>query len=67
MPKALCFFSLAVSGILALVFLFDLVMGLLGSVDLAPFGGNSIVVDVVFFVIALLLAFMSWTTLREQR
>ena len=67
MPKALCIFSLVVSGILALVFLLDAVLGFTGSTNLAPFGGNSLLVDIVFIVLAGLLGFMSWTTFREQR
>ena len=60
MPKALCIFGTAISVLLLFVFGLDLAIGL-------PFGGNSMAMDVGFIISAAVLAYLSWTTMREQR
>ena len=59
MSKILCLFSLALSLILAVVFILDLSMGI-------PFKQGSIMLDVIFLVAALVIAVQSWLTFREQ-
>lgn len=59
MPKYLTYFGLASAGLIATIFLVDLALGW-------PFKRASIVMDVVFILCAAVLAFISWTTLREQ-
>jgi hypothetical protein len=60
MPRALTFFGLVVAGLIALAFGFDLALQF-------PFSGASRTMDICFVITALILAYLSWTTLREQR
>ena len=67
MPKALCIAALAISFIVLLFFLTDLIFGwLLGMNALALFNGSSWLMDIVFSLCAAGLGWMSWTTYREQ-
>jgi hypothetical protein len=59
MPKALCFFGIAVAVLLLLLFGLDLAVEI-------PFGRESKAMDVGFMVCAGALGYISWTTLREQ-
>jgi len=59
MPKALCFFGIAVAVLLLLLFGLDLSLGI-------PFGQESVAMDVGFIICALALGYISWSTLREQ-
>jgi hypothetical protein len=59
MPKALCMSGLVVSGLVIILFAFDLAVGI-------PFQRASIMMDVSLLVSALLLGLLSWFTLREQ-
>jgi len=59
MPKALCILGMAVSLLLIIIFGLDLAMGV-------PFSGRSGVMDVGFLFAAATLAYLSWTTFREQ-
>lgn len=59
MPKYLTYFGLASAGLIAFIFALDLALSW-------PFKRASVAMDVVFIVCALLLAFLSWTTLKEQ-
>jgi hypothetical protein len=59
MPKALCFFGIAVAVLLLLLFGLDLAMEI-------PFGRESIAMDVGFILCAGALGYISWSTLREQ-
>jgi arginine exporter protein ArgO len=67
MPKALCLISLVASILVVVLFLADMVLGLLGMQDLAPLSSAKPWMDVVFIVAGGVLIFMSWTTYREQR
>ena len=67
MPKALCIAALAISFIVLLFFLTDLIFGwMLGMPGLALFNGSSWLMDIVFSACAGVLGWMSWTTYREQ-
>ncbi|MCL6503439.1 MAG: hypothetical protein K6T86_12190 [Pirellulales bacterium] len=59
MPKAMCIAGLVVSSLVLLLVGLDLVLGW-------PFSKASTTLDVGFLIAALLLAYASWTTYREQ-
>jgi hypothetical protein len=67
MPKALCITGMAISVLLAILFLADLVGGKFFPA-IAPFGGASYksLMGVWFLLCAAALAYLSWATLREQ-
>ena len=62
MPKALCMAGMAVSILIATLFLFDLV----APANIAPFRNASRLLDAVFVLCACGLAYLSWSTFREQ-
>jgi hypothetical protein len=64
--KGLCFAALAISVIVFALFLADLVLGLLEMRTMAPFKYANMTIDIVFSIAALVLAVMSWLTLKEQ-
>lgn len=66
MPKALCLASLVVAALLLLLFLADLVMRLAGLAEIAPLRGASLLMDLGFLVCAGILAYLSWSTYKEQ-
>ncbi len=66
MQKVLCYFSLTISVIVLALFLADLILGMAGMVEIAPFKYASMVMDIVFVVCALVLGTLSFFTLREQ-
>jgi len=59
MPKALCIAGIAIAGLLLLVFGLDLATRF-------PFGRVSMLMDIGFLVSSLILAYLSWTTMKEQ-
>ena len=59
MPKMLTICGMIISVLVLLIFGLDLAIG-------QPFQKISMVMDVGFVVAAILLAYMSWTTFREQ-
>lgn len=59
MPKALCILGIAISALVLIVFSLDLVLGM-------PFNGVNKIMDIGFIVCSGILAYLSWTTLREQ-
>jgi hypothetical protein len=61
MQKALCYTGLAIAAVLFLIFLLDLIPS-----PLSPFRGASRLMDIAFILCALGLAWLSWTTLKEQ-
>ena len=67
MPKILCLTGLVVSGLIALIFLMDLIFGLMGMGALAPFKLISWGFDAIFLVSSVLLGLLSWTTFRELK
>ncbi|MEL7497234.1 MAG: hypothetical protein AAFN77_06455 [Planctomycetota bacterium] len=66
MQKGLCIAALTISVIVFVLFLLDLIMGLAGVDHLAPFKYASLMIDIVFAVSSLILALMSYFTLRQQ-
>ena len=66
MPKALCLTSLVVAALLSLLFLADLIMRFAGMEATAPLRGASLLMDITFLIFGLILAFLSWTTYKEQ-
>lgn len=66
MPKALCLIGLVLAILVFLIFLLDLILGMSG-VDMAPFKGATIMMDVMFVLSSGALAWVAWTTFREQR
>jgi hypothetical protein len=60
MPKALTIFGMVVAGLTALAFTFDLALKF-------PFNRAHWQADVCFLICAVIVAYLSWTTLREQR
>jgi hypothetical protein len=65
MAKALCLTGMVIAIILLALFLFDLVLPLIGMGGF-PFGGASPIMDVVFVVCSIALGYVSWSTLKEQ-
>ena len=59
MPKALCIAGIVIAGLLFLVFGLDLALKF-------PFGRAAWLMDSGFLVSSLILAYLSWTTLKEQ-
>jgi len=66
MEKWLSWSSLGVAAVLFLLFLLDLVLSLV-DVPLQPFGGLSLVVDVLGMLASGLLVWLAWDALRELR
>ncbi|MDO4550697.1 MAG: hypothetical protein Q4C96_05545 [Planctomycetia bacterium] len=59
MAKSLCMFGLALAAIILLVFLVDISLGF-------PFSRYSILMNVIFMAVSLVLAWLSWKTFKEQ-
>ena len=66
MQKGRCYIALTISVVVFICFLADLVMGLAGSPNLAPFKYANLTIDIVFVVCSLFIGIMSFFTLREQ-
>ena len=64
--KGLCIAALTIAVIVFALFLADLILGLAGMNQIAPFKYANMIIDIVFVVCSLALAIMSWYTLREQ-
>lgn len=67
MPKALCLISLVASILIAVLFIADAAMGMMGMEDVAPMGSANLTMNIVFIILAAIMIFMSWKTYREQR
>jgi hypothetical protein len=67
MPKALCITGMVISILLIILFVTDLLGGWFFPA-LAPFGGASYnsLMGVWFLICAAALAYLSWSTLKEQ-
>ena len=59
MAKALCILGLAISSLILIVFGLDLVMN-------TPFNGVNKMMDLGFVICSGILAWLSWSTFREQ-
>lgn len=66
MEKWMCWGSVAVAGLLLLLFLLDLIFSLVG-VPWQPFSGISYVVDVLGMITCGLLIYLSLEALREVK
>ena len=62
MPKALCLTGMVIAILVFAIFLLDLVL----PAGMAFFSKASITLDIIFVVCALVLGYLSWSTLREQ-
>lgn len=60
MEKWLCLATIAVSGLLILVFALDLALKF-------PFGGLSATVDILSIIAAALVGYLGWDSYRELR
>jgi hypothetical protein len=67
MPKALCLLSLVASILLLVLFGSETILGLAGMGDTAVLGSTSMLMNIAFVLFAGLLAYLSFTTYREQR
>jgi hypothetical protein len=67
MPKALCLFSLVASILVVSLFVLDAIAYFTGQTSFAVLGGASPLMDLTFAVLGGVLAYLSWTTYREQR
>lgn len=67
MPKALCLLSLVASILLLVLFGSEMVLGFAGMSDTAILGATSMLMNIAFVVFACILAYLSYTTYREQR
>lgn len=59
MPKALCIIGMVVAVLVLILFSLDLAIAM-------PFNRASMTLDIVFVISAAILAYLSWTTLKEQ-
>jgi hypothetical protein len=67
MPKALCITGLAISAVLLVLFLWDLVAYLFGAATwLAPFKGAAWGMDLAFILCSAGLGYLSWITWKEN-
>jgi hypothetical protein len=61
MPKALCIAGMVVAVLVAILFILDL------AVPSMMFRGASMLMDIVMIVCSIILAVISWLTLKEQK
>ena len=66
MAKGLCWAGIFIAGLVMLVFLTDLIAGLVGLDALGFFRGASRMMDIVFVICAAGLGYLAWSTLQEQ-
>ncbi len=66
MAKVLCIIGIVVSVLLLILFLTDLILALTPAWQWGPFGGKSIMTDILFVLCAAGLGAISFFTLREQ-
>ena len=62
MPKALCIAGMAISAVLFILFLWDLVT----PQWMAPFGRANMMMDIAFVLCSAGLGYLSWSTWKEQ-
>ena len=67
MPKALCLISLVASILIAVLFLADAAMGMLGMAEVAPLRAANLTMDIAFVLMGIAMIYLSWSTYREQR
>jgi len=64
--KGLCIAAFSIAVIVFALFLADLILGMAGMNQLAPFKYANMLMDIVFIVCAMILGAMSWFTMKEQ-
>lgn len=57
---------MVLSVIVLILFASDLLLGVAGQHEMAPFRAKYIFVDIIFSVCSGVMAFLSWITFREQ-
>lgn len=67
MPKALCLTGLVIAILVFLIFLCDMLFGMIGMVSFAPFKMNNILMDIIFLLCSIGLGFVSWTSYKELK
>ncbi len=67
MPKILCMSGMVIAILIIVLFLWDLIFGLVGQEWLAPFKGASKLMDIAYVLCAAGLGYLSWATMKEQR
>jgi hypothetical protein len=60
MEKGLCWASIGVSGLMLLLFLLDMLVKF-------PFGGMSVVVDIISILASGVVGFLAWDAMRDLR
>lgn len=65
MPKALCISGMVIAVLVFILFSSDFVLQLVND-QIAPFKGAAPMMDIVFILCSVALAFLSWKTFREQ-
>ncbi len=67
MPKALCLTGLVIAILVFLIFLSDLLFGMIGMVSLAPFKMTNMMMDIMFLLCAAGLGYVSWISFKELK
>lgn len=60
MEKGLCWASMGVAGLMLLLFLLDMLVKF-------PFGGMSVVVDIISILASGVVGFLAWDAMRDLR
>jgi hypothetical protein len=63
--KALCISGMVVAGLVLVLFLTDLLFGMIGLQMLQPFKFSSWLMDIAFIILAAGLGFLSWSAWKE--
>lgn len=63
--KVLCITGMGVAGLVTVLFLLDLLLGLVGLRAFAPFQFAALMMDVIFVLLAGGLGLLSWSVWRE--
>ena len=66
MQKGLCYVALTLTVVVFIFFLLDLVLGLAGMAQTAPFKYASLLIDIVFLISSAILGVLSFYTLKDQ-
>jgi hypothetical protein len=67
MPKALCIISLVLALLVVLLFGTDLLLYFVGSREFHFFKGASLLMDGFFTALGGIVAYLAWSTFREQK
>ncbi len=62
MIKKMIFVSMGIAALVAVLSILDLSVG-----ALAPFAGQSLVLDILLLVASVIIGYLSWETYRENR